>query len=192
MHIIKSVEGTIVSTVDIIAKNYPFIGREELFQQAYLICVWLYWKRFDESKSKWNTYVRNQLYGWLKHYAKHQAQDSLTHQYLSVDLPCYTNEKEGDETEDVIDPKDLIPSKEGLPDQIYEMKERISNLSHDAQYIASIILSGPQDYVNCIDDNKPITCRELRARIRDQLHEHEGWSWPQIRAAFREVRAEVF
>lgn len=182
---VKSVEGTIVKTVERLCLEWPNLERDELYQQSYLICIQLYWNKWDPKRSSWNSFLTSQLYGRLKQYIVKYTSNSLSHFDLPHSLP-----KDEEECPRV-KLSELLPDKMGVPDRIAQFRDKLACLSSDAHHIAEMVLD-PTEYVNCFDhEGHPAPPREVRTRLRDKLKVEEQWSWPRIRSAMQELRESI-
>jgi hypothetical protein len=155
------VEGIIVNNVSSILCSYQQASREDLYQQAWLICLELENKHKPEL-AKWSTYVCSQLPGRLKRYA------SKNYTNCMVDY-----EQEQEEL--------TFPGA----DEILAFTNEMESMTNDASLIVEIILTDPTKFIRKQGESLSVT--KIRSGIRKQLRK-KGWSWPRIQRAFNEIK----
>lgn len=67
-------------------------------------------------------------------------------------------------------------------------RERMKDLSDEAQYVAKIFLESPCEVLHILGTETP---KAIRGILRIHLREEKKWSWPKIWGSFREVKQFV-
>lgn len=84
---------------------------------------------------------------------------------------------------------DHLPDTTGnsCPRRALMFKETLANLSEEAREVAMIILNGPAEILGLVGNEPP---KAIRGAIKNHLRD-QGWDWPSIWQAFKELKEVV-